>query len=46
MCPVYQIEPSAAASGSWGREPGVGTAHSRIVTPTPPGISTAGGAGR
>ena len=30
--PVYQIVPSSAASGSCGREPGVGSVHSRNVT--------------
>ena len=30
--PVYQIEPSEAASGSCGREFGVGTSHSLNVT--------------
>ena len=45
MCPLNQIVPSGAASGSCGRAPAVGTIHSRIVTDASPGISTAGGAG-
>src|SRR5512141_591036 len=32
--PVYQSAPSGAASGSWGRDSGVGTSPSRITTLT------------
>src|SRR5438128_10374633 len=41
--PVYQSDPSAAASGSWGRDPGVGTGHSLIETLAGPGITTPAG---
>src|SRR5437870_7271074 len=41
--PVYQSDPSAVASGSCGRDPGVGTCHSLIETFAGPGISTAAG---
>src|SRR5215831_6231471 len=44
-CPVYQIEPSAAASGSCGREPGVGTGHSSMAALALPGNTTASGLG-
>src|SRR5258706_1474865 len=44
-CPVYQIAPSGVASGSCGREPGVGTSHSSIDTLTGPGTTTAAGFG-
>src|SRR5579864_1354086 len=42
--PVYQIEPSGAAIGSWGNESGVGKAHSWNDTFSVPGRITAGGA--
>src|SRR5262249_13876551 len=32
ICPVYQREPSGARAGSWGRDFGVGTSHSLMVT--------------
>ena len=44
-CPVHQIDPSEAASGSCGREPRVGAIHSVIVTLTGPEIITAAGEG-
>src|SRR5206468_9522609 len=40
--PVYQIEPSGAAHGSWGRDPLVGSPHSLKETVTLPGTTTAG----
>src|SRR5713101_3924215 len=40
VCPVYQIDPSLVASGSCGRDPGVGTCHSLIETLVGPGITT------
>src|SRR6266513_3413988 len=43
--PVYQRPPSDVASGSWGREPSVGTAHSLNETFAGPPITTAGGRG-
>src|ERR1700730_17224348 len=43
--PVHQIVPPGPGSGSWGREPRLGTAHSLIDTVTDPGITTAGGLG-
>src|SRR3982074_562721 len=45
MCPVYQMVPSGAAKGSWGREPGVGTFHSLKETSPFPATGTAAGAG-
>src|SRR6185503_7765654 len=42
--PVHQIDPSAAACESCGREPSVGASHSLIVTVAGPEISTAPGA--
>src|SRR3990172_97132 len=45
-CPVHQMEPSAAARGSCGREPSEGTTHSLIATVAVPGTSTAAGGGR
>src|SRR5262245_53696732 len=45
-CPVYQIAPSLVASGSCGREPGVGTGQSSIFASTGPGMTTAAGRGR
>ena len=41
--PVYQSDPSFAASGSCGRDPGVGTCHALIETLAGPGTSTAAG---
>src|SRR5215831_3279002 len=32
VCPVYQSEPSGASAGSCGRDLGVGTSHSLMVT--------------
>src|SRR6266851_4085121 len=43
--PVYQSDPSAVASGSCGRDPGVGTCHSFIETFTGPGITMPAGFG-
>src|SRR5579863_8728021 len=45
MCPVYQIVPSGAASGSWGRVPGVGKFHSLKDTSTLPGMAAGAGPG-
>src|SRR5262249_9814223 len=45
-CPVYQIAPSLVASGSCGREPGVGTCQSLIAASTGPAMTTAAGRGR
>src|SRR5579863_3206074 len=42
-CPLYQMVPSGAANGSWGREPLVGTSHSLNVTFAAPGTITACG---
>src|ERR1700724_1778557 len=49
ICPVYQMDPSGAASGSWGCEPGVGTSHSFMETsilspgaPAAPGFAFSG----
>src|SRR5207249_8279070 len=39
ICPVYQSAPSRVASGSCGRDPGVGTCHSLIETRAGPGIT-------
>src|SRR6516165_6047569 len=39
-CPDHQIEPSGIASGSWGREPGVGVSHARNSTFAGPSITT------
>src|SRR5438874_10710535 len=39
--PVYQIDPSDAASGSCGRESGVGTSHSLNVTGVLPVVTGA-----
>src|ERR1700758_1581341 len=47
--PVYQRAPSGAAAGSWGREWGVGTSHSLIVTgtlPVPDAAMRSGGISR
>src|SRR5438132_13719846 len=44
-CPVYQSAPSGVASGSCGREPLVGTAHSLKLTLELPRTITAGGLG-
>ncbi len=43
--PDHQIEPSLPAMGSWGREPGVGSGHSMMLTSVAPESSTAGGRG-
>ena len=43
---MYQIAPSLVASGSCGREPGVGTCQSLIAASTGPGMTTAAGRGR
>ena len=45
ICPVYQRAPSTVASGSCGRDPGVGTGHSLNETFTGPGITTPTGLG-
>ena len=42
---MYQIAPSRVASGSCGREPGVGTCQSLIAASTGPGMTTAAGRG-
>jgi len=39
-CPDHHSVPSGIASGSCGREPGVGVAHSRNFTLTGPSITT------
>src|SRR4029079_16617800 len=44
-CPVYHRPPSGVASGSCGRDPSVGTAHSLKLTFAGPSISTADGRG-
>src|SRR5438309_1861825 len=41
--PVYHSDPSLAASGSCGREPGVGTCHFFIEIVTGPGITAPAG---
>ncbi len=45
ICPVYQMAPSRVASGSCGREPGIGTCHSLMSTRAGPGMITAAGIG-
>ena len=45
ICPEYHTVPSGANIGSCGREPGVGTIHSLIVTSTFPGMIFASGCG-
>jgi hypothetical protein len=45
ICPVYQSDPSDAASGSCGREPGVGTGHDLIEIFAGPGITAPAGFG-
>ena len=45
ICPVYQSAPSRVASGSCGRDPGVGTCHSLIETRAGPGITMPTGFG-
>ena len=41
--PVYQSDPSLAASGSCGRDPGVSTCHALIETLAGPGITAPAG---
>src|SRR6202011_6366832 len=41
--PVYQSEPSLAANGSCGRDPGVGTCHALNEISAGPGMTTPGG---
>src|SRR5229473_3800310 len=43
ICPEYQTAPSRVASGSCGRDPGVGTVHTLIETRAGPGRSTPAG---
>ena len=43
--PVYQMAPSGVASGSCGREPGVGNCHSLKLTCTGPATMTGAGFG-
>ena len=41
--PVHQIDPSRVASGSCGRDPGVGTGHDVIDTVPGPGTTAPAG---